>query len=141
MSGSYRATRPSPKTDRLRWVKSSKLSTASTTSSPSRKGRTGRGVESQTRVPKPEVGTYYTLCCKEFDTDKHVTFRARCASSAVDEGGTEYEHVFDKYTKKLPDWLTAYAGSGTQGRLVFSQSMTSFGKGLYAGDDDVSVTW
>ena len=41
----------------------------------------------------------------------------------------------------IPDWLTAYAGSGTQGRLVFSQSMTSFGKGLYAGDDDVSVTW
>jgi len=88
-----------------------------------------------------ETSTVQSLFIDTLPSTYHVTFRARCASSAVDEGGTEYEHVFDKYTKKLPDWLTAYAGSGTQGRLVFSQSMTSFGKGLYAGDDDVSVTW
>ena len=89
------------------------------------------------RVAKPDVGAYYMLRCTEFETGKHVTFRARCAASAVDEDGSGYEHTFDLFKKTLPEWLTQVAQ--VEGVLVFSQSATSVYTGLYAGDRDVSA--
>ena len=116
------------KTGRLRWVKPR-------VGSPTRKR--GAAAHTEPSCSKPDVGAYYTLRCTDFETGKHVRFRARCAASAVDEDGSGYEHTFDHFKKTLPEWLTQSAQ--VEGVLVFSQSATSFYKGLYAGDQDVSV--